>query len=91
MTQLKFDKKGNLKDLDQEVIYSKENMDPHFNYQFIKCRDCGKVLRICQIQRKSIDNCREFTVFTYYCRKCKLTYYIFKTVDKNEDLNNGYL
>jgi hypothetical protein len=73
-----------IKDFDQEVIYSKENMDPNFQDQFIKCRDCGKGLRICQIQRKNIDNCREFVVFTYYCRKCKLTYYIFNFINKKE-------
>lgn len=88
---IRMTEKDQVKDLDQEVIYSKEKMDPHFNYQFIKCRDCGKVLRICQIQRKRIDNCREFVVFTYYCRKCKLTYFIFKFINKKEDLNNGYL
>ncbi|MHA1291381.1 MAG: hypothetical protein ACTSQJ_01785 [Promethearchaeota archaeon] len=60
-----------------------------FQYQFIKCRDCGKVLRICQIQRKNIGNCQEFTVFTYYCRKCKLTYYVFNFIDKKEVKRNG--
>ena len=57
---------------------------PTFQYQFIKCRDCGKALEICQIQRKNISNCREFAVFTYYCRKCKATYYVFKFINKKE-------
>lgn len=63
----------------------------HFQYQFIKCRDCGGKLKICKIQRKNVEICREFAVFTYYCWKCDLTYYIFKFINKNEDLNNGYL
>jgi len=54
-------------------------------YQFFKCRDCGRKLRICQIRRKKIDNCREFVLFIYYCRKCKLTYYIFKFINKKEE------
>lgn len=69
--------------------YKKKSGDPHFQYQFIKCRDCGKVLEICQIQRKNISNCREFAVFTYYCQKCKLTYYIFNFINKEEEKRDG--
>ncbi len=68
--------------LDQEVIYSKKKRDPHFNYQETRCDDCNRKLKICQIQRKRIDTCREFAIFTYYCQKCKLTYFIFKFINR---------
>lgn len=57
----------------------------NFQYQFIKCRDCGRTLKICQIQRKNIGNCHEFAVFTYYCGKCKLTYFVFNFKNKKEE------
>ena len=69
-------------------IHKKIRGTATFQYQFIKCRDCGKALEICQIQRKNISNCREFAVFTYYCRKCKATYYIFKFINKKEDIKD---
>jgi len=79
-----------LDDLDQEIICSKKSCGTAtFQYQRIKCRDCGRILRICQIQRKNIDNCREFTVFIYYCRKCKLTYYVFNFINKKEVKRDG--
>lgn len=70
--------------LDQEVIYSKKKMDPHFDYKEINCQECKRKLKICQIQRKRISRHLDFAILTYYCQKCKLTYYIFKFVNKNE-------
>lgn len=63
----------------------------HFQYQFFKCSDCGRKLKICQIQKKNDEVCQEFAVFTYYCWKCDMTYFIFRFIVKNEDLNNEYL
>lgn len=60
-----------------------------FNYHYFNCPDCNYRLFICQIQRKNIDNFREFAVFTYYCRKCKLTYFIFKFINKKEVKQDG--
>lgn len=78
-----------IKELDQEIFHSKKNTNQDFNYQEIKCDNCNRKLKIAQIQRKDINQCLEFAVFTYYCRKCKLTYFIFKFINKNEVLNNG--
>jgi len=52
------------------------------SYQRFICRDCNRSLRICQIQKKKINNSLEFVVFTYYCSFCKLTYYVFKFINK---------
>jgi len=74
-----------IKELDQEEFYDKKLVGSHhFNYQEIKCEECDKKLKICQIQRKHINRCVNFVIFTYYCQKCKLTYFIFKFI--NNDL-----
>ena len=84
ITKNSYLKKVHLNNLDYDYKHEKKVGGPHFQYQFIKCQDCGRKLKICQIQRKRISNCREFAVFTYYCRKCKFTYFIFKFINKNE-------
>lgn len=79
------------KNLDQKIIYFKKKMDPsHFNYQKIKCDECKKTLKIAQVQRKYINQCLDFAVFYYYCLHCKLNYYIFKFINRKEDLNNEF-
>jgi hypothetical protein len=56
----------------------KQEKDVTFNYKAITCSECNRKLKICRIQRKKNDNCREFAIFTFYCNRCKLTYFIFK-------------
>ena len=74
-----------IKELDQEVRnYQKKGGTQNFNYQEIKCTDCNRKLKIAQIQRKNINLCVDFACFSYYCWKCKLTYFIFKFINKNE-------
>ncbi len=48
------------------------------DYQYFFCNECKRRLKICQIQRKVINTTLEFGVFIYYCKRCKLTYFIFK-------------
>lgn len=68
--------------VDQEIICSKKEMDPHFNYQEIKCDECKKTLKIAQIQLKHINQYIDFVCFTYYCQEDKLTYFIFKFINR---------
>jgi len=69
----------------QDKMYNKKiQVNPNFNYQEIKCQNCGRKLRICQIQRKNINLFVDFAIFTYYCFKCRATIYIFKFINKNE-------
>ena len=76
-------------DWGQDIIYSKKNMDPHFNYQEqINCQECERKLKIYQIQRKNINRCVDFAIFTYYCFKCRATVFVFKFIKKNEVIIN---
>ena len=79
-----------LNKLDQKVIYyKKSSTNRTFDYQEIDCEKCNRKLKIAQIQRKNINQCLDFAIFIYYCFKCRTTIYIFKFINKKEDLNNG--
>ncbi|KKN61167.1 hypothetical protein LCGC14_0524620 [marine sediment metagenome] len=70
--------------LNLDNFYDKSRGTTNFNYQEIKCDECNRKLKICQAQRKVINFFQEFAIFTYYCRKCNSTYFVFKFIKRRE-------
>jgi len=48
----------------------------------IKCKDCGRMLQVLNMQRKELYPYLDFCVLTTYCKKCDLTIIEFKTIPK---------
>ncbi len=65
--------------IEQHIIMEKKEISDDL---FFECPECSSELHICRIQYKRINNAHVFTLFTYYCSKCKLTYFIFKIIKK---------
>ena len=63
-------------------------MYTELDYQEIKCNQCHKKLKICQIERKIINNSLEFKGIDYYCPQCDLKYYIFIFIEIERDDKN---
>ncbi|MFW9971146.1 MAG: hypothetical protein ACFFDF_13205 [Candidatus Odinarchaeota archaeon] len=47
-----------------------------------ECEQCGRKLRVCNKYLKKMNELQDFGVYTYYCNICKLTYYVFKIINK---------